>query len=56
MKKNYKKVQVLAKNAPTGSYAAGCPTNQRVNGSNVKGPDGIVRSGSQGCASCEIAQ
>lgn len=23
--KNYKKVQVLAKNAPSGSYAAGCP-------------------------------
>ncbi len=55
MKKSYKKVQVLAKNAPTGSYAAGCPTGQRVGGS-VKGPDGVVRSGSQGCASCEIAQ
>lgn len=27
--KNYKKVQVMAKNAPTGSYAAGCPTNSR---------------------------
>lgn len=26
--KNYKKVQMVAKNAPTGSYAAGCPTDQ----------------------------
>ena len=25
--KTYKKVQVEAKNAPTGSYAAGCPAN-----------------------------
>lgn len=24
--KEYKKVEVLAKNAPSGSYAAGCPT------------------------------
>lgn len=23
--KNYKEVQMFAKNAPTGSYAAGCP-------------------------------
>lgn len=25
--KTYKKVQVEAKNAPSGSYAAGCPAN-----------------------------
>lgn len=25
--KNYSKPQMMAKNAPTGSYAAGCPTN-----------------------------
>lgn len=24
--KNYKKVQMVAKNAPSGSYAAGCPS------------------------------
>ena len=29
--KTYKKVQVEAKNAPTGSYAAGCPTNNYGN-------------------------
>lgn len=25
--KNYKKVQIFAKNSPKGSYAAGCPVN-----------------------------
>lgn len=25
--KEYKKVELEAKNAPSGSYAAGCPTN-----------------------------
>ena len=28
--KNYKEVELLAKNAPTGSYAAGCPVGTRV--------------------------
>ena len=27
--KKYAKPQMMAKNAPTGSYAAGCPTNSR---------------------------
>ncbi len=27
--KNYKKVEMVAKNAPSGSYAAGCPTKAR---------------------------
>lgn len=27
--KNYKKVQMVAKNAPSGSYAAGCPSKDR---------------------------
>lgn len=26
--KRYKKAKVLAKNRPTGSYAAGCPANE----------------------------
>lgn len=26
--KQYKKAKVLAKNRPTGSYAAGCPANK----------------------------
>lgn len=28
--KNYKKVKMLAKNTPSGSYAAGCPSKDRV--------------------------
>lgn len=27
--KTYKKVELVAKNAPSGSYAAGCPANER---------------------------
>lgn len=30
--KNYKEVVVEAMNAPTGSYAAGCPVNERGHG------------------------
>lgn len=38
--KEYKKVEIKAKNAPTGSYAAGCPEKVRWDG---------------GCAQCELA-
>ncbi len=31
MKKQYEKAKVLAKNLPSGSYAAGCPTKDRGN-------------------------
>ena len=31
--KNYSKPQMMAKNAPTGSYAAGCPANAAYKGS-----------------------
>ncbi len=34
--KTYKKVQVEAKNAPSGSYAAGCPVNRDGNTTNCK--------------------
>lgn len=42
--KNYKKVQMVAKNAPTGSYAAGCPTD--------KGGGGYDNTAAQ-CAKCD---
>lgn len=29
--KTYKKVELVAKNAPSGSYAAGCPAKDRDN-------------------------
>lgn len=28
--KNYKKAKMVAKNAPMGSYSAGCPENTRI--------------------------
>lgn len=58
MKKNYKKVQVLAKNAPTGSYAAGCPTGQKLVGSTqVKTASGqLISANCGGCEACEIAK
>jgi hypothetical protein len=40
--KKYKKVQVLAKNNPQGSYAAGCP---------AKNPG--IEEASTGCKKCE---
>lgn len=39
--KNYSKPQMMAKNAPTGSYAAGCPTQASYN--------------RQVCRACELA-
>ncbi len=31
--KEYKKAELIAKNLPTGSYAAGCPEKDRYEGS-----------------------
>ena len=41
--KNYKKVKMVAKNAPTGSYAAGCPEKNR----------GASSVGDYSCINCE---
>lgn len=41
--KEYKKAQMIAKNLPTGSYAAGCPANER----------GSAPYGKFSCISCE---
>lgn len=45
--KKYQKAQIIAKNLPTGSYAAGCP--QYHNGHNAS-PN---QPGWGGCKSCE---
>ena len=42
--KKYAKPQMMANNAPTGSYAAGCPTKV-----------GNRNPGSSVCRSCEVA-
>lgn len=43
--KKYTKVQMMAKNAPTGSYAAGCPADHRGNHGGVGDP--------YSCVNCE---
>lgn len=45
----YTKPQVIAQNASTGSYAAGCPTNNRGNWGTKKAPIYV-------CSSCEVRQ
>ncbi|MBR6160946.1 MAG: hypothetical protein IKQ75_03665 [Bacteroidales bacterium] len=48
--KNYKKVKMLAKNAPAGSYAAGCPENDRGGGK----MNNLLFCGMKGgCVNCE---
>lgn len=53
MKKEYVKVELKAKNAPSGSYAAGCPEHTRVCTDQCYNPNTHVMSN---CASCEVAR
>lgn len=50
--KKYQKAQMIAKNLPTGSYAAGCPEHTHVTGGGVNVPG----KGVQFCTACELAQ
>ena len=45
--KSYKKVEMVAKNAPSGSYAAGCPTEVSTRGWSESG---------RYCEQCEVAR
>ena len=45
--KKYQKAQMIAKNLPTGSYAAGCPTYHKLNEPWTNGP--------KYCEACERA-
>ncbi len=54
--KKYAKPQMMAKNAPTGSYAAGCPQYQSAV---VEGTGRIISGGKYvkcGCKTCEVAK
>lgn len=51
--KAYQKAEMIAKNLPTGSYAAGCPTGTRVATSTFQRPDGTYN---YQCSTCELAQ
>jgi len=52
--KTYKKVEMEAVNAPTGSYAAGCPAHTPVGGpgGGVDGPGWH----SSDCRNCEVTK
>lgn len=50
--KAYQKAEMIAKNLPTGSYAAGCPTGTRMGPTTVQKADGQWGR----CSDCEIAQ
>ena len=55
--KKYQKAQMIAKNLPTGSYAAGCPvhTKNPYQADNcLKGPGSCISVG--GCSACEVAK
>lgn len=52
--KAYQKAEMIAKNLPTGSYAAGCPA-QKSNGSSVICPNGGTMPAPQCCYICELA-
>lgn len=59
--KNYQKAEMIAKNLPTGSYAAGCPTHTSQ-GYGAKKPIQWDTCGNPtgwsnvSCADCEVAQ
>jgi len=55
--KKYSKAQIIAKNLPTGSYAAGCPAHTRFGDNLVQLPD-FSRGGSNigPCSACEVTR
>lgn len=54
--KTYQKAELIAKNLPTGSYAAGCPSHHHPYPGMTSLPDGRGIGGAEGCMACEIAQ
>lgn len=55
--KTYQKAEMIAKNLPTGSYAAGCPTGERE-GRREYTQWFTLADGRRlyGCQACEVAQ
>ncbi|MBO4873791.1 MAG: hypothetical protein J5542_00570 [Bacteroidales bacterium] len=58
--KEYKKAELIAKNLPTGSYAAGCPTGRRscvpdwLEGKDQWGNPKQLHKSVGGCQMCEV--
>jgi len=54
--KNYQKAEMIAKNLPTGSYAAGCPAHTPSGYGKALKPNGYGgMCGPYECSECEIA-
>lgn len=51
--KSYKNVELFAKNAPVGAYAAGCPMHHKVPGGQLADESGRLIG--YNCSICEIA-
>lgn len=54
--KSYKNVELFAKNAPTGAYAAGCPTHHHIAGSGSPLYDDNGRCLGYTCSVCEVVR
>lgn len=52
--KSYKNVELFAKNAPCGSYAAGCPSHHHIAGSGSILYDDHTRCLGYNCSVCEV--
>lgn len=56
MKKQYTKAKLIAKNLPTGTYAASCPMNSNGKSGKHYALDRDGRIVAFTCSSCEIAK
>ncbi len=54
--KKYNKPQMMAKNAPTGSYAAGCPTYNSQHGQPGVVEAGVGNPRTKSCKTCEVSR
>lgn len=52
--KAYQKAEMIAKNLPTGSYAAGCPTHTKKDTNYCVNPNPYRMLG--GCSECEVTR
>lgn len=54
--KKYQKAEMIAKNLPTGSYAAGCPTGTRLSSGGMDGCKTSDGDWHSGCSACELVK
>lgn len=54
--KKYVKAEVIAKNLPTGSYAAGCPTYNSQRGQDSALEAGKGNPATKSCRTCEVSK